>query len=212
VKHHPAAAGADVGAVAAQLLGLGAHPAADLLELGAGLAGGGDGGQLAVALLELAAPGAVEAHVAVPVELLEERQGRDHTVAGPVVGGEDLDPAVVPEAGDPPVAVVDAEALLEAARPADEARGLVVEDLTLISRGGPLDDHRVRGVVAVIEGEAPHKGRLAVALGDDEPHLRDAGEEILGDRQLEVLRLPVGAVIEDQVPRIGAEMVDGERT
>jgi hypothetical protein len=53
-----------------------------------GLAGGGDRGQLGAALAELAAPGAVEAHVAVAVQLVEEDDAAgDDAVAGAVVGG-----------------------------------------------------------------------------------------------------------------------------
>jgi hypothetical protein len=48
----------------------------------------------------------------------------------------------------------------------------------------------------VIEPEPREQRRLGVALGDDEPALGGAGEEILEERLLEVLRVPLFAVVE----------------
>jgi hypothetical protein len=38
-----------------------------------------------------------------------------------------------------------------------------------------------------------------------------SAEDVLGDLELEVLGVPALAVVEDEVARVGAEVVDGER-
>jgi hypothetical protein len=184
VEHELLGARDGVRAAAAQAAAL-EHAGLDVLVLAARLAGRADGDDLAAALLDLAVPRAVQPQVGVAVQLLEQREGEDDAVAGAVVGGEDLDRAVGAQALDPPVALVDAEAPLEAGGAAHEPGRLVEQDAGLVARRGGHRDHRVRGGVAVVQRDAAHQRRLAVALGDVEPDLRCAPQDLVDDVELE---------------------------
>jgi hypothetical protein len=48
----------------------------------------------------------------------------------------------------------------------------------------------------VIQPESGEQRRFGVAFGDDEPALRDTREEVLEERLLEVLCVPLLAVVE----------------
>jgi len=51
-------------------------------------------------------------------------------------------------------------------------------------------------VLDVVEPKAREQGGLGVLLGDDEPALGDTGEQVFDEGFLEVLRVPLVAVVE----------------
>jgi hypothetical protein len=194
VDDHVLAGGAGERSVAADVGRLAPDALQCHLELAAGLAAGGDGGELAATLLELAAPRPVEAQVTVAVELVDQGERRDDAVARPVVGRHDLDAAHLCREPDPPVARVEREAA--EARAGDEPVRLVVHEADLVAgRGGDRDIRRA-AVLDVVQPEAREQRGLGVALGDDEPAFGDAGEQVLEERRLEVLEDPRLAVVE----------------
>jgi hypothetical protein len=63
----------------------------------------------------------------------------------------------------------------------------------------------------VVQAQPGEQGRLGVALGDDQPAFGDAREQVGDERLLEVLDLPLVAVVELQPARPLAEVLDRER-
>jgi hypothetical protein len=81
------------------------------LELRAGLAGGRNRRNLAAALVELAPPGAVQLEITVAVELIDQRERRNHTIGVAVIGRKHLDTGEVLQVLDAPVALLALEKL-----------------------------------------------------------------------------------------------------
>src|SRR4029077_11875650 len=105
---------------------------ASLFELASRLAGSGDGQDLARALSELAAPSPVEAQVAMTMQLVDDAQGGNHTVAGAVVSREDLNARVRLFAVDASVAFQAPEPPAERSAAHNEPFCLPIEDLCLV--------------------------------------------------------------------------------
>src|SRR4029077_1161788 len=73
-----------------------------VLKLRSGLAGGGDGDDLPLALGQLASPGPVQTQVTMPVEFIDDAEGRNPPVSGSILGREHLNPRVGAFTVDPP--------------------------------------------------------------------------------------------------------------
>src|SRR4030095_13986687 len=148
----------------------------------------------------------VQIQVPVSMKFLQDGEGWDNAVPGPVVGGEDLRPRSSLVAPDPAVALLALE--LSEIGPLHEAGGGLVEPFGLIPRGRGDGHPGELFELQVVEQQPADERGLGVALLGDHEAVRVASENILQEPRLKWLDLPRLAVIQDEMACPSPEVRD----
>ncbi len=181
------------------------------LELRPRLAGSRNRHQLRRTLVELPRPRPIQRQILVPMKLVADRQSRDHTIARPVIRRQNLHATSVLPPDDPAIALIRPEHLPQPRSSPHEPVSLTKQNLSLVTRRSSNRNPRILRELAVVQSQPRHQRRLAIALRNHKPALRNTREQILHERNLERLRPPTLARIKNEVASPLHEMLNRER-